>query len=122
MLVHELNEDDFDRRLEFCEKMMNRIDNDPDFLFNIVFSDEATFQLSGECNRQNCRYWSDTNPFWMRESKTQYPQKPNPLSMKPCFGTKLFRLLDELQVKISVKYGFSKMELHLIMVAMFVLT
>lgn len=76
-LVHELNEDDFDRRTQFCEDMMNRIDLDPDLPFNIVFSDEATFQLSGNCNRHNCRYWSDTNPFWMRESKTQYPQKIN---------------------------------------------
>ncbi|KAL7292826.1 hypothetical protein TKK_0013650 [Trichogramma kaykai] len=28
-------------------------------------------------DRQNCRYWSDTNPHWMREDKTQYPQKLN---------------------------------------------
>lgn len=76
-LVQELNEDDPDRRLQFCEDMMPRIENDPNLPFNIVFSDEATFQLSGNCNRHNCRYWSDSNPFWMRESKTQYPQKIN---------------------------------------------
>ncbi|EFN81575.1 hypothetical protein EAI_17384, partial [Harpegnathos saltator] len=76
-LVHEINEDDPDRRLEFCEDMILRIDQDPDFLYNIVFSDEATFQLNGTCNRHNCRYWADENPHWMRESKTQYPQKLN---------------------------------------------
>lgn len=76
-LVQELNEDDPDRRVEFCEFMMTRIDEDPNFLYNIVFSDEATFQLNGEVNRHNCRYWSDTNPFWMLESHTQYPQKVN---------------------------------------------
>ncbi|XP_067205325.1 uncharacterized protein [Linepithema humile] len=46
-LVQELNEDDPDRRIEFSETMMNRIDEDPLFLYNIVFSDEATFTLKG---------------------------------------------------------------------------
>lgn len=76
-LVQELNEDDPDRRIEFCETMMDRIDRNPLFLCNIVFSDEATFTLKGEVNRHNCRYWSDTNPDWMLESHTQYPQKVN---------------------------------------------
>ena len=35
---------------------MDRIDRDPLFLYNTVFSDEATFTLKGEVNRQNCRY------------------------------------------------------------------
>lgn len=76
-LVQELNEDDPDRRIEFSESMMNRMDENPLFLYNIVFSDEATFTLKGEVNRHNCRYWSDTNPAWMLESHTQYPQKVN---------------------------------------------
>ena len=57
--------------------MMDRIDRDTLFLYNTVFSDEATFTLKGEVNRQNCRYWSDSNPDWMLESQTQYPQKIN---------------------------------------------
>lgn len=76
-LHQELSEDDFDRRVEFCEIMMQMIDDDPLLLNNIVFSDEATFELHGNVNRQNCRYWSDINPHWMRENKTQYPQKLN---------------------------------------------
>jgi len=76
-LVQELNEDDPDRRLEFCETMMTKIDADPMFLYRIVFSDESTFTLKGEVNRHNCRYWSDTNPSWMMDSHTQYPQKVN---------------------------------------------
>ena len=50
-LVQELNEDDPDRRVEFYEIMMDRIDRDPLFLYNTVFSDEATFTLKGEVNR-----------------------------------------------------------------------
>lgn len=76
-LVHELNEDDFDRRVEFCDEMMRNIDNGTITLNNIVFSDEATFMLNGEVNRHNSRWWNDTNPFWFREQHTQHPQKIN---------------------------------------------
>lgn len=54
-LVHEFNQDDFDRRIEFCESMMFRIDENPKFSLNIVYSDEATFQLNGNLNIHNCR-------------------------------------------------------------------
>lgn len=76
-LVHELSEDDFDRRVQFCEQLMLMCDNDPFFIRNILFSDEATFTLHGTVNRQNCRYWARQNPRWMREIRTQYPQKLN---------------------------------------------
>jgi len=52
-LVHELNGNDFDWYVEICEIIMARIDTDPDFLFNIIFSDETTFQLNGILNRHN---------------------------------------------------------------------
>lgn len=35
------------------------------------------FFLNGQVNRHNCRYWSDTNPHWFRETHTQYPQRLN---------------------------------------------
>lgn len=76
-LHQELNEDDPDRRLEFCKIMMGRIDQNPNFLSQIVFSDESTFQLNGEVNRHNFRYWSNENPHWLREHHTQYKQKLN---------------------------------------------
>jgi hypothetical protein len=76
-LVHELNEDDPDRRMEFCQILMERCNLDPLFVENILFSDESTFKLNGEVNRQNCRYWAKENPRWMREHHTQYPQKIN---------------------------------------------
>ena len=76
-LVQELNDDDPDRRMEFCEKIMSRIDRDKNFLANIVFSDEAQFTIDGEINRHNCRYWTDINPCWMIDSKTQHKQSVN---------------------------------------------
>ncbi|KAJ4434512.1 hypothetical protein ANN_23074 [Periplaneta americana] len=57
----QLSEDDPDRRMQFCELMMERINNNPTFLRQIIFSDEATFCLTGFVNRHNCRYWSDIN-------------------------------------------------------------
>jgi len=76
-LVQELVEDDFYRRSEFCEVLMEKCNVDPNFVYNIIFSDEATFMLNGTVNRHNCRYWSQINPRWMEEVKTQKPQKVN---------------------------------------------
>ncbi|KAJ8960414.1 hypothetical protein NQ318_013695 [Aromia moschata] len=41
-LIHELAEDDFDRRTEFCEYMMDHNNQNNGFIANILFSDEAT--------------------------------------------------------------------------------
>lgn len=76
-LTHELSEDDFDRRIEFCDTMMQKLDINPNFVNSIVFTDESTFMLNGNVNRHNCRYWTDTNPHWMIEAHTQHPQKVN---------------------------------------------
>ncbi|XP_071055457.1 uncharacterized protein [Onthophagus taurus] len=61
-LLQELSEDDYGRRVEFCEFMMERINSNPNFLNNMVFSDEATFCLNGNVNKQNSRYWAAKNP------------------------------------------------------------
>lgn len=76
-LVQELMEDDFDRRIEFCEIMMEKNNTDPMFFRKVLFSDEATFLLNGHVNRQTCRYWATENPHWMQEYHTQYPEKLN---------------------------------------------
>ncbi|XP_011860094.1 PREDICTED: uncharacterized protein LOC105557457 [Vollenhovia emeryi] len=57
--------------------MMLQFDRNNQFLFWTCFSDEATFELSGSVNRHNMRYWTDENPHWMREHRTQYPEKVN---------------------------------------------
>ncbi|KAJ8944162.1 hypothetical protein NQ318_013402 [Aromia moschata] len=79
-LIHELAEDDFDRRTEFCEYMMDHNNQNNGFIANILFSDEATFFLNGHVNRQNTRYWSQENPHWMQEYHTQHPQKSRKFS------------------------------------------
>lgn len=76
-LIHELNEDDPDRRLQFCEQLMLRCDEDGNFLNNILFSDEATFCLNGTLNRHNSRYWSRKNPHWTQDAHSQRRGKVN---------------------------------------------
>ncbi|KAJ8943624.1 hypothetical protein NQ318_016602 [Aromia moschata] len=74
-LVHELNKEDFDRRTEFCEDMMEICKNDNNFARNAFFSDETTLDLNGVVKRHNSRYWSSQNRHWLQEAHTQNPQK-----------------------------------------------
>ena len=56
--LHEISEEDCADRLDFCEEMLQLIDNDQDVVNHLLFTDEANFHLSGEVNRHNCRYWT----------------------------------------------------------------
>ena len=76
-LIHELNEDDPDRRLQFCEELMLRCDKTSHFLNNILFSDKTTFTLNGTVDRHNCRYWSRENPYWTQQAHSQRQGKVN---------------------------------------------
>ena len=72
-LVHELNEDDFDRRVEFSERFLAMDEANPDFK-NILWSDKAIFSLSDTVNRHNCVYWAPTNPNRIIERNRQGSQ------------------------------------------------
>lgn len=76
-LLQQLAEDDYDRRIEFCEIVTERANEDHNFIKNICFTDEASFFLNGFVNKHNCRYWDNINPHIFREEHTQYPQKIN---------------------------------------------
>ncbi|KAJ8911601.1 hypothetical protein NQ315_015935 [Exocentrus adspersus] len=72
ILLQELTEDDPDRRMQFCQQIMNFLDETPQFVNHILFSDEDTFCLNGFVNRHNCHYWSAENPHWIKEMHTQH--------------------------------------------------
>lgn len=61
-LIHGLLEDDFSRRMEFCEKFLALVESDHSLLDRIMWSDEATFKLNGHVNRHNSIYWATDNP------------------------------------------------------------
>lgn len=47
------------------------LEDDPQLLQHILWSDEATFHSDGSVNRHNMHYWSQTNPHWMQEVNHQ---------------------------------------------------
>ena len=55
-VLQKLLEGDFERRLEFCERLQDMCFENRNFVKNIVFSDEATFCLNGDVNTHNYRY------------------------------------------------------------------
>jgi uncharacterized protein YpiB (UPF0302 family) len=69
-----LNENDHDRRLEFCEWILDPIQDDPTLLYQILWTGEAEFQTNGRVNRHNCVYWSDTNPHFIIQQELNVPR------------------------------------------------
>lgn len=65
------------RRMEFCEVMMERANQDEHFISNILFGDESSFPLHGHHNPSVVRYWSRENQHLSIALRTQYPQKLN---------------------------------------------
>jgi len=59
--VQKLQNEDEERHIRFCERMMVLIDVRPIFPYQIVFT-KATFILTGEVNNQNFRFWYNKNP------------------------------------------------------------
>lgn len=50
------NEDDFDRRRNFCEICLEKFENHPDLVVLIFWSNEAKFSMNTTVNRRNCTY------------------------------------------------------------------
>lgn len=71
MLVQHLTEEDYPRRVRFCQFLRNKLADNPNFLRAVLFSDEATFNNNGVVNRHNSHYYSQENPNWIRETNFQ---------------------------------------------------
>ena len=61
---HQLQQDDFDLKIEFCESIMKN----SYYLWcssekNIFFSDEAILNINSLVNRQTCVYWVSESPY-----------------------------------------------------------
>ncbi|XP_011859579.1 PREDICTED: uncharacterized protein LOC105557057 [Vollenhovia emeryi] len=67
-LVQELKPHDHAQRRTFARWALEKLDEDPLFYRKIVFSDEAHFWLNGYVNKQNCRFWSESNPHEVLET------------------------------------------------------
>ena len=60
-LLHAINDDDPDSRMQFCEWFQQMVNEDEELVTNIVWSDEAQFKLNGTVNSHNCVYWAPEN-------------------------------------------------------------
>jgi hypothetical protein len=60
-VVQKLNDTDPEFRLASCQRLLQLV-NEENILQCLVMSDEAHFELTGNVNCQNCRYWSRENP------------------------------------------------------------
>ncbi|KFM62835.1 hypothetical protein X975_24013, partial [Stegodyphus mimosarum] len=73
-IVHVLEPDVRPRRIAFATDLLRRIEDDAEFLKSIMFSDEASFHLSGIVNRHNVRIWGSENPHEYRETQRDSPK------------------------------------------------
>jgi len=73
-VVQHLQGNDYTARVDGCNLVIEKIENDNRFLSNVIFSDEATFHISGRVNRHNCRIWGEENPHELYEHKRDSPK------------------------------------------------
>ena len=73
-VVQELKLPDYGKRVNFCNWMLDVIENRPHVFESVFFSDEAYFHLSGYVNSQNYRTRSTENPHQFHQTPL-YPQK-----------------------------------------------
>ncbi|GFX37186.1 uncharacterized protein TNCV_199371 [Trichonephila clavipes] len=66
---HELLPADTAQREAFAKWAFSKMEQDPTWVFNILWTDEAPFSLHGDVNNHNCRIWATSNP-------REYTQKP----------------------------------------------
>ena len=64
------------KRVSCCEVFDQMIEMEPEVKKKIIFSDEATFHISGKVNRHSCVFWGLENPRVVREY-TRNTQKVN---------------------------------------------
>jgi len=61
-LIQELKVNDHKQRRVFADWVLEQFEVNPNFVKQIIFSDEVYFWMNGYMNKQNCRIWDDINP------------------------------------------------------------
>lgn len=72
-----LTDQDHQRRLQFCNWAMNKMQEQYNFFDNVLFSDESSFSNTGRVNTNNFHHYADTNPRLLREADHQHRFKVN---------------------------------------------
>jgi len=66
-----VQETDSIRRFDFIALFNTKLYDNPLIVNHILWSDESKFTNNKIMNKQNHRYWDDTNPQWSRETNFQ---------------------------------------------------
>ena len=69
--VQALGDNDYPARVEFCRWLQQTCAANPDFLRNVLFTDEAGFTRDGIVNFHNTHVWAYENPHATVESRHQ---------------------------------------------------
>ncbi|XP_044265289.1 uncharacterized protein LOC123011749 [Tribolium madens] len=69
--VQALQPEDPARRLVFAQWLSQKLDEEPNFLRNVLFTDEAIFTRDGISNRHNTHIWADKNSHQVYEHHFQ---------------------------------------------------
>ncbi|GFX26325.1 uncharacterized protein TNCV_949231 [Trichonephila clavipes] len=62
---------DQEHRFDFCNFALNTLDENQEFLIEVLWSDECQFSKQGAINIQNRHYWSFENPHLVRPNRHQ---------------------------------------------------
>lgn len=73
-IVQALKPNDKPKRFQFAQNILSSVEVDENYLRRYIFSDEATFYVSGKVNRHNCRIWGSENPHGIREYERDSPK------------------------------------------------
>jgi len=72
-LLQKLQQGDFQKRIELCNELQNYLE-DEHFSNHLIFSDEATFHLSGKVNKHNVRIWASEAPHAFLQHQRDSPK------------------------------------------------
>ena len=70
-IKQKLTSDDMRKRVIMCQWFCDKIDDVPDFLDDVWFSDEAHFLLSGHVKSKNNIFWDSTPPEFCLQRPSQ---------------------------------------------------
>ncbi|KFM62783.1 hypothetical protein X975_16257, partial [Stegodyphus mimosarum] len=69
--VEGLKPNDFQKRVAFCEWLLQQQNIDNGFIAHILCTDESFFTRDGVFNHHNSHMWSQVNPYAVRPQKHQ---------------------------------------------------
>lgn len=75
--VQTLLTSDYARRIVFCQTMIQKHREDPDFFNKVLWSDESACKRDGYLNLHNIHSWQLVNPHEKREDRSQHQFKIN---------------------------------------------